>query len=102
MRVLDDLTGDRSHQQTGESARTARAQDDHVGVAGRRDELFDHSRARCEWAEPSTPTMIPGIPVSYCYKFLGSLILDARLGGPQPTELSGPLARDFGPNPWAG
>jgi hypothetical protein len=25
-RVLDDLTGDRSHQQPGESARTARAQ----------------------------------------------------------------------------
>jgi hypothetical protein len=41
MRVLGDLTGDRSHQQPGKSARTARAQDDHAGVTGRLDELFD-------------------------------------------------------------
>ena len=61
MRVLDDLTGDRSHQQPGESARTARAQDDHVGVAGRLDELFDretvnsrdHDRLRVGSVEPA-------------------------------------------------
>jgi hypothetical protein len=53
MRVLGDLIGDRSHQQPGESARTARAQDDHVGVAGRFDELFDRET-------------VNGIAVSYC------------------------------------
>jgi hypothetical protein len=34
-----------------------------------------HSRARCEWPEPSTPTTMPGISVLL---FLELLLIDAR------------------------
>ena len=41
VRVLGDLAGHRTHHQPGEPARAPRAQDDHVGVLARVDELLD-------------------------------------------------------------
>src|SRR5271154_804257 len=58
-----------------------------------------HSRARCEWPEPSTPTMMPGISVLL---LLEVLPIDARSARSAAAGPTGPPARDFGPLFWLG
>src|ERR1051326_5225315 len=70
------------------------------GTLRRAASCMAHSRARREWPDPSTPTMIPGISVlltvrAPCF----TVTFDARSAMPSAAGPSGRSGRDFGPLP---
>jgi len=70
VRVLGDLASHPTHHQPGEAARATGAQDQHVGVLARVDELlYDEGifGPRWEWPGPSIPTRIPDISFSFSH-----------------------------------